>query len=88
MCRYEAKRLWSQHEQFQANGIKAVCVLHQWDAKEVEAFAPAFWGGPVYLDCDKKFYRALGHGKVQMLYMQSCDPTGLALTAQLLLRYS
>lgn len=64
MCRVEAKLLWEQHELFQANNIKAFCVLHEWDAREVNDFSPACWGGTVFLDCDKKFYKALGGGKV------------------------
>ena len=32
---------------------------------EVKAFQPAFWGGELYLDIDKAFYREVGSGKLR-----------------------
>lgn len=31
---------------------------------QIEQFHPAFWPGPLYIDEDKTFYKALGDGKV------------------------
>ena len=42
-----------------------VAQLHEMLPSEVKAFQPAFWGGDLYLDINKAFYREVGSGKVQ-----------------------
>ncbi|KAJ9514469.1 hypothetical protein QJQ45_016199 [Haematococcus lacustris] len=64
LCRDEAKRLWQLHEKAEALGISMNCVVHEWREREIEAFAPAYWPGPLYHDVDKAFYKALGGGQV------------------------
>lgn len=64
MCRTEAKKLWALRNFFEENGIRPVCIVHEWILPEVAAFSPSFWGGEVLLDSTKAFYRALGGGVV------------------------
>lgn len=70
MCRTEAKKLWALRSFFEENGIRPVCIVHEWILPEVAAFSPSFWGGEVLLDRNKAFYRALGGGVVS----SSCLP--------------
>jgi len=65
LCREESLKLWKKKEEYERLGIRMVCTLHEWLPKEVEAFAPEYWGGELYFDQTKAFYKALGGGTVQ-----------------------
>lgn len=45
--------------------MRLACVLHEWRDREVEAFAPAYWGGALYFDEAKAFHAAVHGGKVR-----------------------
>eukprot|EP00878_Enallax_costatus_P017368 GHUV01018241.1.p1 GENE.GHUV01018241.1~~GHUV01018241.1.p1 ORF type:complete len:174 (+),score=25.14 GHUV01018241.1:166-687(+) len=66
LCRDEAKKLWKQHDTLEAAGLRVVCVVHEWIDREVNAFVPAYWGGEIYHDVGKAFYRTFGHGQVRI----------------------
>jgi hypothetical protein len=65
LCREEAIHLWNERAQFEALGVKLVCVLHEWKLREVEGFAPEYFGGPVYFDEAKAFYATVHGGQVK-----------------------
>ena len=65
LCREQAVHIWNERAQFEALGVRLVCVLHEWKDREVEAFAPAYWGGELYFDSEKAFYAAVHGGKVR-----------------------
>ncbi|KAG2500213.1 hypothetical protein HYH03_001791 [Edaphochlamys debaryana] len=62
LCRDEAQRLWERRAAFERLGVKLVCVVHEWIQREVDAFSPGFWPGPLYHDPSKSFYGALNGG--------------------------
>eukprot|EP00199_Chlamydomonas_sp_CCMP681_P006361 CAMPEP_0119107952 /NCGR_PEP_ID=MMETSP1180-20130426/12600_1 /TAXON_ID=3052 ORGANISM="Chlamydomonas cf sp, Strain CCMP681" /NCGR_SAMPLE_ID=MMETSP1180 /ASSEMBLY_ACC=CAM_ASM_000741 /LENGTH=200 /DNA_ID=CAMNT_0007093505 /DNA_START=44 /DNA_END=646 /DNA_ORIENTATION=- len=64
LCRAEALKLWELKDQIEGLGANLVCVVHEWRDREVAAFAPEYWAGPVYHDLDKVFYKALNGGEV------------------------
>ena len=64
LCRHNALEIWKSHEQFESLGVRLVCILHEWIDREVDAFAPEYWGGELYLDEDKAFNAAIHGGKV------------------------
>lgn len=49
LCREEAIQIWNKRQEFEAAGVRLVCVLHEWIDREVEAFAPAYWGEALLL---------------------------------------
>ena len=57
--------MWSERARFEALGVRLVCVLHEWRTAEVEAFAPAYWGGELYFDEAKAFHAAVHGGRVR-----------------------
>lgn len=57
--------MWNERAKFEALGVRLVCVLHEWRQAEVEAFAPAYWGGELYFDEAKAFHAAVHGGKVR-----------------------
>jgi hypothetical protein len=65
LCREEAIHLWNERDKFEAAGVRLVCVLHEWRLPEVEAFAPAYWGGKLYYDASKAFHAAVHGGRVR-----------------------
>lgn len=65
LCRAQAQRLWAAREQFEAAGYKVVCIVHEWIEREVKAFTPEYWAGPVYLDTTKQLYKLLHGGEVR-----------------------
>lgn len=44
LCREQAVKLWSEREQFERAGVKLVCVVHEWIQREIDGFAPKYWG--------------------------------------------
>jgi hypothetical protein len=63
LCRDEASKLWAQHEQLEAAGMRVVCVVKEWVEAEMAAFLPKYWGGSdVYLDADMAFYKVRAGG--------------------------
>ncbi|PNW81862.1 hypothetical protein CHLRE_06g263550v5 [Chlamydomonas reinhardtii] len=62
LCRDEAQRLWALKPEFDKLGVGLVCVVHEWIQREIDAFAPAFWPGPLFHDTSKSFYAALNGG--------------------------
>lgn len=42
-----------------------MCVLHEWRDLEVAGFAPKYWGGDLYFDEAKDFYKTVHGGKVK-----------------------
>ncbi|KAG2500214.1 hypothetical protein HYH03_001792 [Edaphochlamys debaryana] len=62
LCRDEAQRLWERRAEFERLGVTLVCVVHEWIQREINAFTPAFWPGPLYHDTSKCFYGALNGG--------------------------
>lgn len=65
LCREQAVKLWSERAQFEASGVKLVCVVHEWIQREIDGFAPKYWGGELYYDEGKAFYAAVHGGKVK-----------------------
>jgi hypothetical protein len=65
LCREEAIHLWEEREKFQKLGIRMVCILHEWRDIEVKAFAPEYWGGDLYYDKAKIFYKTVHGGSVK-----------------------
>ncbi len=57
--------IWGQRAEYDALGIQLACVLHEWKEREVEAFSPEYWGGPLYLDESKAFYATVHGGAVR-----------------------
>jgi len=64
LCREQAVHIWSEREQFKANNVRLVCVLHEWKEREVEAFTE-YWQGEIFFDEAKAFYAAVHSGKVK-----------------------
>ncbi|MEW5315803.1 MAG: hypothetical protein WDW38_007208 [Sanguina aurantia] len=64
LCRDEASKVWAMKPELDKLGVGMVCVVHEWIQREVTAFTPAFWGGQVYHDIGKDFYKVLGGGNV------------------------
>ncbi|PNH08122.1 Redox-regulatory protein [Tetrabaena socialis] len=62
LCRDEAQRLWALKPEFDKLGVSLVCVVHEWIQREINAFTPAYWPGPLYHDTSKSFYAALNNG--------------------------
>ncbi|KAG2435500.1 hypothetical protein HYH02_011795 [Chlamydomonas schloesseri] len=62
LCRDEAQRLWALKPEFDKINVGLVCVVHEWIQREIDAFAPSFWPGPLYHDTSKAFYAALNGG--------------------------
>lgn len=65
LCRDTAQQVWEQHEALEAAGLRVVCLVHEWIEREITAFHPAYWGGELYHDADKTFYKALGQGSLR-----------------------
>lgn len=65
LCREESLAVWGAREQFEALGFALACVVHEWKEREVAAFAPEYWGGPIYWDEQKAFYAAVHGGSVK-----------------------
>eukprot|EP00884_Botryococcus_braunii_P005731 jgi/Botrbrau1/15159/Bobra.0149s0026.2 len=67
LCRAEAKRLWQGLKpKLDDLGVGLACVAHEWIEPEIKAFnTEEYWGGDVYLDKEKAFFKALGGGKVR-----------------------
>ncbi len=57
--------IWAERAKFEELGVRLACVLHEWRDHEVEAFAPAYWGGDLYFDEAKAFHSAVHGGKVR-----------------------
>ncbi|KAI8100655.1 hypothetical protein M9434_005046 [Picochlorum sp. BPE23] len=71
LCRDQAIALWKSRETIAnyAQGTdkqptRMVCVLHEWKQREVDAFKE-FWGGELYHDETKAFYKAVHGGQVK-----------------------
>ena len=66
MCRAEAKKLWAIKPQLDSLGVGLCAVLKENIPKEVAEFnTEEFWPGPVYLDEQMVFFKALGGGTVR-----------------------
>ncbi|KAF8058031.1 prxl2a [Scenedesmus sp. PABB004] len=65
LCRDEAQKLWDARAELEAAGLRVVCIVHEWIDREIAAFAPAFWGGEVFFDKDKAFYKLFGQGSLR-----------------------
>jgi len=65
LCRDTAQQVWAAHEQLEEAGLKVVCVVHEWIDREINAFLPDYWGGEIYHDVDKAFYKVFGEGNVR-----------------------
>jgi hypothetical protein len=65
LCREQAVHLWAERARFAAAGVSLACVLHEWRAAEVEAFAPTYWGGPLFYDEAKAFHAAVHGGRLR-----------------------
>jgi hypothetical protein len=65
LCRDEAIKVWNDRAAYEQLGVRLACVLHEWKEREVEAFAPEYWGGELYLDEAKAFYAAVHGGAVK-----------------------
>jgi len=65
LCRDNAASIWKREADFKAAGVSLAAVVHQSLPAETAAFAPEFWGGPLYLDEDKALYRAFGDGQLR-----------------------
>lgn len=44
LCREQAVKLWTEREQFEKAGVKLVCLVHEWIQREIDGFAPKYWG--------------------------------------------
>ncbi|KAK3282214.1 hypothetical protein CYMTET_10038 [Cymbomonas tetramitiformis] len=55
---------WEKKPQFDELGVNLVCLLHENLPEEVKEYQE-FWPGPLYLDNDQVFFKALGGGKVR-----------------------
>ncbi|KXZ52229.1 hypothetical protein GPECTOR_10g860 [Gonium pectorale] len=62
LCRDEAQRLWALKPEFDKLGVELICVVHEWIQREIDAFSPSYWPGPLYHDASKAFYGALNGG--------------------------
>lgn len=60
LCRDEAQKLWTARAQLEDAGLRVVCVVHEWIDREIAAFVPTYWGGDVYHDADRAFYKLFG----------------------------
>lgn len=69
LCRDNAASIWRRRAEFEALGVDLVGVVHEAVDREIAAFAPEFWGGPLYCDQDKALYRAFGEGKLRTASM-------------------
>jgi hypothetical protein len=68
MCRFEAKKHWDRHADYEAAGATRIVALVKEDLDtEVQDFRP-FWGGDVLLDSEKAFFKAIGGGAVHQPY--------------------
>eukprot|EP00775_Hariotina_reticulata_P005476 gene5476-5711_t len=65
LCRDEAQKIWNAREELEAAGLRVVCVVHEWIDREINAFVPEYWGGEIYQDTDKAFYKVFGDGQLR-----------------------
>ncbi|CAL8462490.1 g2023 [Coccomyxa elongata] len=65
LCRAEARSLYALKPELDKLGVRLVCVVHEGLPAEIKAFWPDYWPGELYLDTDKKLYKALGNGKLR-----------------------
>ena len=65
LCREQSVRIWNAREQYDAAGVKLVCVVHEWIDREIDAFRPEYWGGPLFFDEGKAFYKAVHGGTLR-----------------------
>lgn len=65
LCREQAAKVWNEREKFAAAGVKLVCLVHEWIDREIQAYAPDYWGGDLYYDETKAFYKAVHGGSVR-----------------------
>jgi len=65
LCRDNAASIWAKEKEFAALGVALAAVVHEAVDREVAAFSPAFWGGPLFCDADKALYRAFGDGSLR-----------------------
>jgi peroxiredoxin len=65
LCRDNAASIWKREQEFKAAGVSLAAVVHEAVDREIAAFAPEFWGGPLYCDSDKALYKAFGEGKLR-----------------------
>ncbi|MCO5603721.1 hypothetical protein L7F22_057872 [Adiantum nelumboides] len=64
MCRAEAHQLYSRKPIFDAMGVQLVAVLNELIDAEVKSFWPRFWGGMIFVDKDRDFFKAMAGGRL------------------------
>lgn len=64
MCRAEAHQLYLRKPIFDAMGVQLVAVLNELIEAEVKSFWPRFWGGMIFVDKDRDFFKALAGGRL------------------------
>ncbi|GAQ79944.1 hypothetical protein KFL_000420160 [Klebsormidium nitens] len=62
-CRAHARSVWKHWDEFTDLGVRLVCVVNENIPGEVEAFKE-FWGGDIFLDGRKSFFKALWGGRL------------------------
>lgn len=66
LCREQTLEIWAHREEFEKLGVNLILTVHEWKQREIDAFAPAYWGGPVYYDPERNFYAAAHNGQVEL----------------------
>lgn len=64
MCREEAHKLWERQSELEAKGVGLICVVKEEVPGEMETFSPKLWGGPIYVDEKKDFFKFVSGGKL------------------------
>lgn len=66
LCREQTLAVWAEREKFEKLGVKLILTVHEWKQREIDAFAPEYWGGAVFYDPERTFYAAVHGGSVKI----------------------
>lgn len=65
LCREESQEIWAHRDEFEKLGVRLVLVVREWIQREIDAFAPAYWGGEYYFDPESVLYATTQGGEIK-----------------------